>query len=163
MHCMSSWAQNILFSSHEIGCYIGLLTRLVFTFQATAKFRQLAQFLTWNITMAIITRFQVLEKITQQVLRKINTEREDMESRSGARNEIERTASPEETMELMSAVTYGYNLMKPSSASSMPSPLPQNAMAGRVGPQGPPQPAKAVSSIKTNIKAATQVHPYQRN
>ena len=99
--------------------------------------------------------------MTQQVLRKINSEREDMESRSGARNEIERTSSPEETMELMSAVTYGYNLVK--SASSMPSPSPQNAMGGRVGPSGPPQPTKAVSSIKTNIKAATQVHPYQRN
>jgi hypothetical protein len=43
---------------------------------------------------------QVLEKVTQLVLKKINSEREDMESRSGARNEMERTSSPEDTMEV---------------------------------------------------------------
>ncbi len=103
--------------------------------------------------------------MTQQVLRKINVERDEMESRLGARNEIERTSSPDETMELMSAVTYGYNLSRQT--SSMPSPSPQNVannVSARGGPQtGPAQPAKAISSIKTNIKAATQVHPYQRN
>ena len=110
--------------------------------------------------------FQVLEKITQLVLKKINTEREEMETRSGARNEIERTTSPEDTMELMSAISYGLNLRPMSSANMpMPSPTLQN-MGGNSRPgsgPAPGPPAKAVSAIKTNIKAATQVHPYQRN
>jgi mediator of RNA polymerase II transcription subunit 8 len=99
------------------------------------------------------------------VLKKINTEKEEMETRSGARNEIERTTSPEDTMELMSAVSYGLNL-RPMSTMAMPSPTPQNNMAGNGRLGNVPTsgaPSKAVSAIKTNIKAATQVHPYQRN
>jgi mediator of RNA polymerase II transcription subunit 8 len=104
--------------------------------------------------------------VTQQVLKKISSEREDMESRSGARNELERTTSPEDTMELMSAISYGHNL-RPMTATSMPMPSPtSNSMSRPGGPSNLPPggvPAKAISAIKTNIKAATQVHPYQRN
>ena len=98
------------------------------------------------------------------VLKKINTEKEEMDTRSGARNDMERTTSLEDTMELMSAVSYGLNLRPMSANMPMPSPTPQNNMAGN-GRPGPAAgaPAKAISSIKTNIKAATQVHPYQRN
>ena len=105
--------------------------------------------------------------MTQLILKKISNERDEMESRSG-RNEIERTSSPEDTMELMSAISYGYNLSRQMPTMPLHSPSsgqgPVNNMTARGGPpSGPTPPAKAISSIKTNIKAATQVHPYQRN
>jgi mediator of RNA polymerase II transcription subunit 8 len=102
--------------------------------------------------------FQVFEKVTQLILKKVNSEREEMESRSGARNDLEKTTSTDDTMELMSAVSYGHNLRPMTYPMPMPSPTPSNQARG-----SPQVQAKAVSSIKTNIKAATQVHPYQRN
>ncbi len=109
-----------------------------------------------NIAKLTLT-FQVFEKVTQLILKKVNSEREEMESRSGARNDLEKTTSTDDTMELMSAVSYGHNL-RPMTSMPMPSPTPSNQARG-----SPQVQAKAVSSIKTNIKAATQVHPYQRN
>lgn len=115
-------------------------------------------------------QLSVLDKITRESLRVINREREDMDTKTNARNEMEKTSSLDDTFSLVAAVTFGKGLRG----------IPTQEMGGPMGmhggPPGPPgmmmnrppmnpgpMPGKVQSTIKTNIKAGAQVHPYQRN
>ena len=106
----------------------------------------------------------VMEKINKDTLRLIDKYREDMDAKSAVKNDMEKTFSQEDTNALLAAINHGKGLK-----SSVPGPGPMvNRNSPVPGPgvsmQGPgPSPVnKAPSTIKTNIKAASQVHPYQR-
>ena len=107
--------------------------------------------------------------MTKTMLTVINRERDDIEMKASTRTDVEKTHSVEDTMLLISAVTHGKTL-RPHQPGAGPSGPPGGGggpgPSGRPGPGGPQQPSagpKVQSTIKTNIKAATQVHPYHRS
>ena len=113
-----------------------------------------------------------MEKIVTEKLKMINREREDMDLKATARSEMEKTSSIEDTYTLVAAVTGGKGLRGIPMQT-----LPPGMHGGPHGPPHPPgmmlnrpsmgqtpsMPSKVPSTIKTNIKAGAQVHPYQRN
>ena len=126
-------------------------------------------------TDTISKQLTVTEKIVTEKLKMINREREDMDLKATARSEMEKTSSIEDTYTLVAAVTGGVGLRGIPPMQTLPP-----GMHG--GPRGPPHhpgmmlnrpsmsqtpsmptPSKAPSTVKTNIKAGVQVHPYQRN
>jgi len=117
----------------------------------------------------ISKQLTVMEKITTEKLKLINRERDDMDLKANARSEMERTSSLDDTMTLVAAVAYGKGLRgipmqtMPPGMHGGPSHGPPGMMLNRppMG-QAPTMPGKVQSTIKTNIKAGTQVHPYQR-
>nr|ACO11868.1 Mediator of RNA polymerase II transcription subunit 8 [Lepeophtheirus salmonis] len=98
----------------------------------------------------------VIEKITNGTLKFIAREREEMESKAHSRSEIEKTVSIDDTLSLVAAIGVGRGL-KPQIQ-----PPPMHHHLSQVRPSVHLPQNKAPSSIKTNIKAASQVHPYQR-
>ena len=100
----------------------------------------------------------VMEKITRDTLKLITRDREEMDAKSAGRNEQEKSQSMEDTSALLAAINHGKGLKAVTGPSLAPRPSP-----GPVSMQQPSQQvSKAPSTIKTNIKAANQVHPYQR-
>lgn len=104
----------------------------------------------------------VMEKMAQSLTKQINRVRDELESRATARAEVEKTFEVGDTFALVAAVSNGKGLrpaLPPHLAGGGPPmrPQPPGAIGG-----GPPSMPKATSSIKTNIKAASQVHPYAR-
>ncbi|XP_046428504.1 mediator of RNA polymerase II transcription subunit 8 isoform X1 [Neodiprion virginianus] len=99
--------------------------------------------------------------------------REEWEGEAGARAAQVQTSSSADTHTLVAAIGMGKGLKSDSGpmAQSRVSPGPPGIMAGRSGGQaqaagqgqiGVGQMGKAPSAIKTNIKAASQIHPYGR-
>jgi mediator of RNA polymerase II transcription subunit 8 len=111
-------------------------------------------------------QLSVLDKITRETLKVINRERDDMDQKANARNEMEKTTSIEDTFALVAAVTHGKGLRGIPMQGMTPIGGPPGMMMNRPpmgqGPPGP-IPGKVQSAIKTNIKAGAQVHPYQRS
>jgi len=98
-------------------------------------------------------QIMVMEKITRETLKLIKRERDEMETKSSSRPEIETTHSNDDTQTLLSALNHGKGLkivapVVPTRQS--PAPVSQQMHI------------KAPSTIKTNIKAANTAHPYQR-
>jgi len=120
----------------------------------------------------ITKQLNVNEKIITEKLKLISRERDDIDLKANARSEVEKTSSIEDTMSLLAAVSHGKGL-RGIPMQGMPSGIPHG------GPHGPhssgmmmnrppmnqsqQMPGKVQSTIKTNIKAGAQVHPYQRN
>ncbi|KAK0175178.1 hypothetical protein PV327_008951 [Microctonus hyperodae] len=115
-------------------------------------------------------------KVINHVWDIANKAREEWESEAGSRAAQAQTSSPADTHALVAAVGMGKGLK--SDAVQMVQPG-VNAVAGGMmvgrpgnqqgsggqGPMGNPQMGqmgKAPSAIKTNIKAASQIHPYGR-
>ncbi len=123
-------------------------------------------------TEAATKQLQVLDKMSLGLGKQINRTRDDLESRANTRAEVEKTNDINDTFALVSAISNGKNLRP-----NMPS-HPAGPMGGAMGPGGPRGPGggppppgaigppgpmgKTTSTIKTNIKAASQVHPYAR-
>ncbi len=109
----------------------------------------------------------VMEKIVTDKLKIIGREREDMDLKANARSEMEKTSSQEDTLTLVAAVTHGHKLRgmaMPTMPGMHGGPPPPGMMMNRPPmSQAPPMPGKVQSTIKTNIKAGAQVHPYQRS
>ena len=111
-------------------------------------------------------QLNAMDKITKDTLKLIARDREEMDAKSAVKNEMEKTHSVEDTNTLLAAINHGKGLKAagppggPGSLVSRNSPVPGPA-PGSMGP-GQQQVSKAPSTIKTNIKAASQVHPYQR-
>ena len=80
---------------------------------------------------------------------------------------MDKTTNHDDTMLLVAAVGMGKLLRPPGqqTASNISGAQMSTSGAGRSGVQGTQSQVgpKAPSSIKTNIKAGTQVHPYGRN
>jgi len=117
----------------------------------------------------------VLEKVVRDTLKLIQREREEMDAKSAGRAEQEKTHSVEDTRSLLDAINHGKGLKTGGLGVGMGGPARQSPVGGvpGVGPpqqqgmpggpqHGQPPGSKAPSTIKTNIKAANQVHPYQR-
>ena len=100
-------------------------------------------------------QLNVMDKITRDVSKLIARERDDMDAKSNARSDVEKTHTPEDTHTLLAAMNYGkgikMNVAPAIPTRPSPAPQQQNMMVNKVP-----------STIKTNIKAANQVHPYQR-
>lgn len=98
-------------------------------------------------------------KIANNVTDLIKNNREEWETESSRHNQNQ-TSSLTDTNSLIAAITFGKNL-KPMTAPTKgsvgpPISVPQTAPSQRPGG------GKAPATIKTNIKAATNVHPYVR-
>merc|ERR1719410_3363071 len=98
-------------------------------------------------------QLMVMEKITRETLKLIARERMEMDSKSSSRPEMETTHSLDDTHDLLAAINTGKGLktIAPPVLSTRQSPAPVQQMHN----------IKAPSTIKTNIKAANTVHPYQ--
>ncbi|XP_063985357.1 mediator of RNA polymerase II transcription subunit 8 [Diachasmimorpha longicaudata] len=115
-------------------------------------------------------------KVINHVWDIANKAREEWESEAGARTAQAQTSSPADTNILVAAVGMGKGLksdtvqMVQSGVNNVPSGMivgrpGSQPGAGGQGPMGNPQMGqmgKAPSAIKTNIKAASQIHPYGR-
>lgn len=116
-------------------------------------------------------------KVLTHVIEIVNKSKEEWESEAGSRNGIGQTSMQQDTHALVSAVSMGKGLkpMVPQGVPSGPGMLvrpggPGPAGAGSGGTQNntiAPNQAqvnmmgKAPSSIKTNIKPASQLHPFR--
>ena len=99
-----------------------------------------------------------MDKITKDTQRLITKEREEMDAKSAVKNEMEKTFSMEDTNALLAAINHGKGLKASGPGPSLVtrhSPVPSPAAMAA-------QQNKAPATIKTHIKAASQVHPYQR-
>ncbi|KAI4477758.1 hypothetical protein M0804_012586 [Polistes exclamans] len=115
-------------------------------------------------------------KVISHVWDIANKAREEWESEAGSRATQAQTSSAADTHALVAAVGMGKGLKSDSvpMVQSNVNPVPSGMMVGRPanqqqsGGQGPlgntqmGQMNKAPSAIKTNIKAASQIHPYGR-
>ncbi|XP_015189446.1 PREDICTED: mediator of RNA polymerase II transcription subunit 8 isoform X1 [Polistes dominula] len=115
-------------------------------------------------------------KVISHVWDIANKAREEWESEAGNRATQAQTSSAADTHALVAAVGMGKGLKSDSvpMVQSNVNPVPSGMMVGRPanqqqsGGQGPlgntqmGQMNKAPSAIKTNIKAASQIHPYGR-
>ncbi|XP_043279560.1 mediator of RNA polymerase II transcription subunit 8 isoform X2 [Venturia canescens] len=115
-------------------------------------------------------------KVINHVWDIANKAREEWESEAGSRTTQAQTSSTADTNVLVTAVGMGSGLKSDAvqMGQSGVSPVPAGMMVGRpgsqpgAGGQGPlgnsqmGQIGKAPSAIKTNIKAASQIHPYVR-
>ncbi|GLH06898.1 hypothetical protein R5R35_000149 [Gryllus longicercus] len=116
-------------------------------------------------------------KVVSQVLDIVSKAREDWES-EGTRSATGQTSSVADTHTLVAAISMGKGLkvMVPP-VQGGPQGMMVAPQVGRPGGSGPQQPGggpmnpgqgpmgpmgKAPGTIKTNIKAATQIHPYGR-
>lgn len=95
-------------------------------------------------------------KIVHQMLDLVSSSREEWESEAGSRASSAQTSSLADTHLLISAVCLGKGLKTPQ--MKMPSAVPQGSQV-QPPPQVPNLP-KAPSTVKTNIKAAANIHPY---
>lgn len=110
-------------------------------------------------------------KVVSHVLEIVSKQREDWEIDSSSRAGIPQTSSMADTHALVAAVGMGKGLKLsmpmsisgggPGSMMVPPAIRPPAAMSS-VSPGGVNQLGKAPSAIKTNIKSAMQVHPFQR-
>ena len=113
----------------------------------------------------ITKQLGIMEKIVTETLKKINREREDIDCKANARNEMENTFSKDDTMALVGAVTLGKGLRGIPMQPGIPSghgPPSSGMMMNRLPMSQANHPSKVPSTIKTNIRAGAQVHPYQR-
>ncbi|KAL8589020.1 hypothetical protein ACOMHN_048001 [Nucella lapillus] len=107
-----------------------------------------------------------LHKITSNLLDIINSSKDEWESDAGQKGAQSQTSVPQDTTNLVGAITKGLRLRRPD-----PQMQQQQMGPGQMHPmqQAPhPKPGrwgmgKMPSTIKTNIKAAGSSHPYQRN
>ena len=109
----------------------------------------------------------IMEKITKEIMKHINKERDEIESKANTRSDLEKTYDVSDTHALVAAISIGRGIKLPGPGSNM-GVLPGSRGPGS-NPGGPPPGVisgpsmnKAASSIKTNIKGASQVHPYAR-
>lgn len=111
-------------------------------------------------------------KIVNQVLEIVSKSREEWESEAGARGGTGQTSSLADTHSLVAAVGMGKGLKmmmpQPGGPQMMVAPgrpggpNPGQQMAMNQGPQQMGMMGKTPSGIKTNIKAASAIHPYSR-
>lgn len=143
------------------------------------QFQNKANQLTYETSQKQTTAFN---KVLNHVLDIVNKSREEWESEAGSRSGIGQTSSLSDTHNLVSVVGLGKGLkqISPQGVPSGPPGMmvPPGVRPGGVGPGPPPPPGsqsgsmnpnpsqmgmmgKAQTGIKTNIKAASQIHSYR--
>ena len=104
----------------------------------------------------------VMEKITKDTLKLIGSKREEMDAKSAVKNEMEKTYTMEDTNALLAAINHGKGLKSGGGPGPGPMVNRNSPVPGPPVSMGPSAQQKGPGPIKTNIKAASQVHPYQR-
>ncbi|XP_066967201.1 mediator of RNA polymerase II transcription subunit 8 [Macrobrachium rosenbergii] len=102
-------------------------------------------------------QINIHNKVVKHVLDLLNTAREEWETETASRTSQPQTCSFNDTQMLIAAMGTGKGIKTIPGRAPMPRPSPTM-------PQQTPQitTSKAVSAVKTNIKAATTMHPYGR-
>ncbi|KAK7065311.1 mediator of RNA polymerase II transcription subunit 8 [Halocaridina rubra] len=103
-------------------------------------------------------QINVHNKVVKHVLDLLNTAREEWETETASRTSQPQTCSINETQVLIAAMGTGKGIKNIPGRAPMPRPSP--TMPQQPSPQITT--SKAVSAVKTNIKAATAMHPYVR-
>lgn len=104
-------------------------------------------------------QINVHNKVVKHVMDLVNTAREEWETETASRTNQPQTCSNSETEVLLAALGTGKGIkMMPGRA---PPPGPSPTIPQQPPPQMP-NTSKAVSSVKTNIKAASAMNPYGR-
>lgn len=101
-------------------------------------------------------QINVHNKVVRHVLELLNTAREEWETETASRTSQPQTCSINETQMLIAAMGTGKGIKVIPGRVPMPRPSPTMTQ------QTPQITNKAVSAVKTNIKAATSMHPYGR-
>lgn len=98
-------------------------------------------------------------KVVTHVFDMISKAREDWETESQQRSGMQQTSSVADTNTLVAAISMGKGI-KPGIMPGMQQMMPPRP----TGPQqlNPQAMGRAPSAIKTNIKAANQIHPYNK-
>ncbi|GBP70989.1 Mediator of RNA polymerase II transcription subunit 8 [Eumeta japonica] len=129
--------------------------------QRLQQFNHKASTLSYDTAQKQVTQFS---KVVSHVWEIISKGREDWEGESMRSAGIQQTFSNADTHALVTAVGTGKGLR-----AGMPGVgAPVGGVGAGLGARAPPplaapaQLPKAPSTIKTNIKAASQIHPYQR-
>jgi mediator of RNA polymerase II transcription subunit 8 len=112
------------------------------------------------------------QKVVSHVWELVSKAREEWEVESSARGSTQQNSSVADTHLLVAAVGMGTGLKMGANPNGQPN---QTSGGMMVAPQGRPggtpgqipanaqaMATKAPSAIKTNIKSATQIHPYGR-
>lgn len=105
-------------------------------------------------------QLNAMNKVTSNILDIINSHRDDMESDANQKSTLAQTSSMSDTNSLIAVTMFGKglkSLRRSDSTQSQPS-IQQTAQQ----PKAQVGTGKAPSTIKTNIKAASGTHPYQR-
>lgn len=100
-------------------------------------------------------QINIHNRVVKHVMDLVNTAREEWETETAARTSQPQTCSLNETQALVAALGTGKGFkiraQPPGPSPTIQQPPPQISTA-----------SKAVSAVKTNIKAATSIHPYSR-
>ncbi|KAK3584908.1 hypothetical protein CHS0354_021781 [Potamilus streckersoni] len=107
-------------------------------------------------------QFNNLNKITSNLLDIINSAKEEWESESNQKSSQPVTFSSTDTNNLVSTILFGKSIKvarKPDSSNTQPQGMPNPQQQQKVQSATV---SKAPSAIKTQIKAASSSHPYQR-
>ncbi|XP_063534541.1 mediator of RNA polymerase II transcription subunit 8 [Cydia strobilella] len=136
--------------------------------QRLQQFNHKASTLSYDTAQKQVAQFT---KVVNHVWEIISKGREDWEGESMRSQGMQPTHSIGDTHALVTAVGTGKGL-RPGMAPLGGVGVGVGVGVGALGPRGPPGPPppgpqapampKAPSAIKTNIKAANQIHPYQR-
>lgn len=97
-------------------------------------------------------------KVVTHVFDMINKAREEWETESQQRSGMQQTSSVADTNTLVAAISMGKGI-KPGIMPGMPQMMPPRPTGPQLNPQAM---GRAPSAIKTNIKAANQIHPYNK-
>ncbi|XP_075974772.1 mediator complex subunit 8 [Anticarsia gemmatalis] len=130
--------------------------------QRLQQFNHKASTLSYDTAQKQVAQFT---KVVSHVWEIISKGREDWDGESMRSAGMQPTHSMTDTHALVTAVGTGKGL-RPGIPSIVPPGVapgmgPSRGPTPQLGPQAPSLP-KAPSAIKTNIKAANQIHPYQR-
>lgn len=98
-------------------------------------------------------------KVVTHVFELINKAREEWESESQQRSGIQQTSSINETNALVAAISMGKGIKPPIMPGMQQMMPPRPSGPSQINPQAM---GRAPSAIKTNIKAANQIHPYNK-
>ncbi|KAL5016587.1 hypothetical protein ScPMuIL_006176 [Solemya velum] len=103
----------------------------------------------------------VLNKITSNILDIINSHKDDWESECNKNSQQQQTSSMNETTSLLQATLFGKGLKQPRRQEPVTTQQPPTSMQNQTqkiqGGAG-----KVQSTVKTNIKSGSTMHPYQR-
>ncbi|KAK3879212.1 hypothetical protein Pcinc_016207 [Petrolisthes cinctipes] len=102
-------------------------------------------------------QINIHNKVVKHVMEMVNTAREEWETETSSRQTHAQTCSLNETQILVAALGTGKGIRPTQQPPQQPQARPQP-----VAQQATPAQRKAVSSVKTNIKAASGMHPYGR-
>ncbi|CAD7091395.1 unnamed protein product [Hermetia illucens] len=137
--------------------------------QRMLQHEQKASNLSAEAAMKQVTQYN---KVVSHIAEMVSKTREEWEIESSARSGVQQTSSMTDTQALVAAVGMGKGLKvtmpvsvpgsAPSGGLMVPPTIRPPTQMSSVSPSGVNPLGKAPSSIKTNIKSASQIHPFNQ-